>query len=404
MERQTCDQVVQLRETVGSLPNVEDFVGGLFNPFRGHIDETVPADAYEPTLERTRRTERLAISPRAQERLLDGIVGYPTIGSNCPRIRNDRARMIAHKLSETTIADHRRSFRRIKATLPPDTNDVSSQKSWRARELFDANGGLPQRETALTVSRSRTPPSTSEVSGMIRRVALTSVLTGALVLAWAGSASAHVTVDPPSEPQGGTVKLSFLAPNEEAPATVTEVQIFFPVPPATPIATVTVEPKPGWTFHITNLTLAKPLVTDDGSFPTIVSEIDWKANTPADAIGAHEFGEFTIDADSLPSSGTQVVFKAIQTYSNGDIVRWIEPVPAERERCPNTPHRSCNSPTPTPPHPPRTRPPRPCQPPGLAKKSQVDSARTVGIIGIVVGALGLLAAAVALAIRRRPAT
>ena len=63
------------------------------------------------------------------------------------------------------------------------------------------------------------------------------------------------------------MKLSFLAPNEEAPATVTEVQIFFPVPPATPIATVTVEPKPGWTFHLTNLTLAKPLVTDDGSFP-----------------------------------------------------------------------------------------------------------------------------------------
>ena len=45
-------------------------------------------------------------------------------------------------------------------------------------------------------------------------------------------------------------------------------------------------------------------------------------------IGAHQFGEFTIDADSLPDSGTQVVFKAIQTYSNGDIVRWIEPVPA----------------------------------------------------------------------------
>ena len=58
--------------------------------------------------------------------------------------------------------------------------------------------------------------------------------------------------------------------------------------------------------------------------PTSCSEIDWKATNPAAQIGAHEFGEFTIDADGLPDHGTQVVFKALQTYSKGDVVRWIQ--------------------------------------------------------------------------------
>src|ERR1700688_2294319 len=116
---------------------------------------------------------------------------------------------------------------------------------------------------------------------MVRRGALALVLSAALVFAWAGAAAAHVTVDPPSAPQGGTVKLSFLAPNEEPAETVTRLQIFFPVPPATPIPTATIEPKPGGTFHLTTLHLAKPIVTDDGSISDIVSEIDWKADAPA---------------------------------------------------------------------------------------------------------------------------
>jgi len=211
-------------------------------------------------------------------------------------------------------------------------------------------------------------------------------------------ASAHVTVDPPSAPQGGTVKLSFLAPNEEPPATVTELQIFFPTPPATPIPTVTVEPKTGWSFHLTMLHLTKPLVTDDGNIADIVSEIDWKAQSPSDAIGANQFGEFTIDADGLPDTGTQVVFKALQTYSNGDVVRWIEPVP------PNGPEP--DHPTPilqlTPASGTTTTPAAaPVSTTGLAKSSDVDTARTIGIIGIIIGAIGLIVAAVALLTRRR---
>jgi uncharacterized protein len=228
---------------------------------------------------------------------------------------------------------------------------------------------------------------------MVRRVALASLLTAALVCVWAGAAVAHVTVDPPSAPQGGTVKLSFLAPNEEPAETVTELQIFFPVPPATPIPTVTVEPKPGWTFHLTNLHLTKPIVTDDGSISDIVSEIDWKANTPADAIGAHQFGEFTIDADGLPDHGTQVVFKALQTYSKGDIVRWIETGPDAEHPTPILQLTNPNGSAPSS----STAAP-------LAKASTKDnSARTIAIIALIVGVVGLLAGVGALAKRGRAA-
>ena len=89
---------------------------------------------------------------------------------------------------------------------------------------------------------------------------------------------------------------------------------------------MTVEAKAGWTVKVTTTKLAKPLVTDDGNIDDIVSVIDWKAITPADGIAVGQFGEFTIDADGLPDNESQVVFKAIQTYSNGDIVRWIDPV------------------------------------------------------------------------------
>ena len=229
----------------------------------------------------------------------------------------------------------------------------------------------------------------------MRKSLVVAALVVTVVLGWAGVASAHVTVDPPSAPQGGTVKLSFLAPNEEPPATVTELQIFFPVPPETPIPTVTVEPKPGWTFHLTNLHLAKPIVTDDGSIAQIVSEIDWKAENPAAAIGANEFGEFTIDADGLPDHGSQVVFKALQTYSNGQIVRWIDPeTPGQPEPAHPTPILELTNPngsagsaaTST----------------ATATTSTKDStARAIAIAALIVGVIALLGIALLLFRRRR---
>jgi uncharacterized protein len=228
----------------------------------------------------------------------------------------------------------------------------------------------------------------------VRKIIVTVTVVLTVVFGWAGVATAHVTVDPPSAPQGGTVKLSFLAPNEEPPATVTRLQIFFPVPPETPIPTVTVEPKPGWTFHLTNLHLAKPIVTDDGSIAEIVSEIDWKADNAAAAIGANEFGEFTIDADGLPDNSSQVVFKALQTYSNGQIVRWIDPVtPGQDEPAHPTPILQLTNPNASTGAATRTAA-------TVTSSAKDNSARVLAIAALIVGVMALLGVG-ALAMKRR---
>jgi uncharacterized protein YcnI len=167
---------------------------------------------------------------------------------------------------------------------------------------------------------------------MSKRITVVSALAGAFLFALASTADAHVSISPASAPQGSTTKLSFLVPNEQAKATVTKVQIAFPVPPDTPIPGVAVGQKPGWRSTVKTTHLSKPITTDDGTISDIVSEIDWVAITPASAVRPGQFGEFTIDADGLPDRENQVVFKAVQTYSDGTVTRWIDPVTAGGEQ------------------------------------------------------------------------
>jgi uncharacterized protein YcnI len=146
------------------------------------------------------------------------------------------------------------------------------------------------------------------------------------LVALAGTAFAHVTITPGSEPQGSTAELVFKVPNEESKAATVELQV--QVPTDHPIAQFLVKPVPGWTETVQTVKLAKPVVTDDGSFSTAVSEVTWKGGT----IEPGQFQDFSISADPLPSGISQVAFKAIQTYSNGDVVRWIDlPQPGQPE-------------------------------------------------------------------------
>jgi uncharacterized protein YcnI len=141
---------------------------------------------------------------------------------------------------------------------------------------------------------------------------------GAGLLALAGPAFAHVTITPGSAPEGSTAELTFKVPNEEAKAATVELQV--QVPTAHPIAQFLVKPVPGWTVTVQTVTLPKPIVTDDGSFTTAVSEVTWKGGT----IQPGQYQDFSVSADPLPSGAGQLVFKAVQTYSNGDVVRWID--------------------------------------------------------------------------------
>jgi uncharacterized protein YcnI len=143
-------------------------------------------------------------------------------------------------------------------------------------------------------------------------------VTGTALVALAAPALAHITVTPDTAQAGSAAELTFRVPNEETRASVTKLQM--QVPAGHPIAQFLVKPVPGWTITVKTVTLAQPVTTDDGSFSTAVSEVTWAGGT----IAPGQFQDFSVSADPLPSGVAQVAFKAIQTYSNGDIVRWID--------------------------------------------------------------------------------
>ena len=242
---------------------------------------------------------------------------------------------------------------------------------------------------------------------MVRRVIVASALAAGLVCAAALPAWAHVTVTPDSAPKGASdIEITFRVPNEESTASTTKLQIAVPSNP--PLLNALAQSVPGWTASVTTTHLAKPIQTDDGPVTDVVSEVDWTADSVANGIKPGDFGKFEILVGTLPSTGDQIVFKALQTYSNRDVVRWIDPVtPNGPEPDHPTPILNLTSPTTATPTPPRgtsVTTAAEASTTGLAKKSQVDSARTVGIIGIILGALGLLIGGAALASRRRPAS
>ncbi|HJQ43399.1 MAG TPA: YcnI family protein [Jatrophihabitantaceae bacterium] len=155
----------------------------------------------------------------------------------------------------------------------------------------------------------------------------TSVLIAAVIgvalafVAMAGPAAAHVTVTAPGATKGGYAVLTFRVPNEEAKASTVELRVSLPTD--TPIASVSVQPHPGWSFTTKVSKLATPIKTDDGDVTQAVSEIVWKADSAATAIKPGEFDQFNISAGPLPDTNT-LTLPAIQTYSDGTVVRWIE--------------------------------------------------------------------------------
>lgn len=141
------------------------------------------------------------------------------------------------------------------------------------------------------------------------------------VLAVSVPAFAHVTVNPSTAVRGGYAKLTFRVPNETDNASTTKLRVFFPT--GEPLGSVLVSPVPGWTFTVKKTKLAKPVQTDDGPVTEAVSQVVWTAGSSAAAIQPGEFEEFAVSAGPLPDKPS-MIFKALQTYSNGQVVRWIQ--------------------------------------------------------------------------------
>lgn len=155
------------------------------------------------------------------------------------------------------------------------------------------------------------------------------VLVAVVLVMGTVTASAHVSVNPSSTAKGGFAKLAFRVPNERPNSGTNKVEVF--LPPEHPLASVSVRPVPGWTATLERTKLDKPITVHGREVAESVTHITWTGGP----IKPGEFQEFDVSVGPLPDNVDRLVFKAIQTYENGEVVRWIEePAPgaAEPER------------------------------------------------------------------------
>ncbi|GAB2855914.1 YcnI family protein [Actinoallomurus bryophytorum] len=151
---------------------------------------------------------------------------------------------------------------------------------------------------------------------MSQRAAAISGLAALAVTFAATAASAHVTANPSTAEPGSYSKVSFRVPNEEQGTDTTKLKIELPADH--PIASVSVRPVPGWTVKVTEAKLATPIKSDDAETTKAVSTITWSGGK----IVPGQFQEFDVSMGPLPTNTDRLMFKAEQTYSNGDVVKW----------------------------------------------------------------------------------
>ncbi|HEY0697877.1 MAG TPA: YcnI family protein [Micromonospora sp.] len=235
-----------------------------------------------------------------------------------------------------------------------------------------------------------------------RRTALRAAalaLAGALVgvLGFAAPASAHVTVNPKEAVQGSYGRLAFRVPTEHDTASTVKVEVV--LPENAPVTSVMTMPVPGWTVALEKRKLDKPLDSHGTPITEVVSKITWTATGDA-AIKPGQFQEFPVSIGPLPET-EQMVFKALQTYSDNSVVRWIEEASGtEKPEKPApvlklTPAASASA------------SPAPAAVPAAMDSDDGDddnsTAFGLGVAGLVAGLAGLLLGGLAFARTRRSA-
>ena len=175
-------------------------------------------------------------------------------------------------------------------------------------------------EACLPTGGTPTEGRLPEMKHLKRVVAVATLSIGALAL-MVGPAAADVTVVPGEAEAKSFAILSFSVPNERDDLDTVKVEVQMPRNKV--IRSVSVQPKPGWTVTITKRTLDKPMKNGDETVSEVVDTITWEGGV----VGPGEFDLFTISAGPMPKNGSHLEFKTLQTYSDGEVVRWIESTP-----------------------------------------------------------------------------
>ena len=157
----------------------------------------------------------------------------------------------------------------------------------------------------------------------IRRVGAAVAVAAGLVLAGALPAAAHVSVSTPDGAPGDFGKLIFQVPNESADADTTKVQVQLPTD--TPFASVSTKPMPGWSVETETSRLDPPVDVDGVNLSEAVTSVTWTAEQGG-GLPPDQFTEFEMSVGPFPEDVDSISFPTTQTYSDGEVVDWNQPV------------------------------------------------------------------------------
>lgn len=212
-------------------------------------------------------------------------------------------------------------------------------------------------------------------------------------LAIPAAAHAHVTLQPNSAAAGGYTRLDVRVPNERDDASTQKVEVQFP----DGFASASYEPVEGWTVEVERGKFAQPIQTDDGELTEGIKQITWTAEDSDDAIPPGGFRDFGLSVRIPDQPGEALTFKALQTYTSGEVVRWIG---AEDSDNP-APTVEVTAAAGEGAHGANTAAPRSTAAPAAATTGDDGGGDGLAIAALIVGALGLIAGAAGLLMARR---
>ncbi|WP_354700166.1 putative protein YcnI [Paraconexibacter sp. AEG42_29] len=149
---------------------------------------------------------------------------------------------------------------------------------------------------------------------MHRKPILAAALAALAVLATAGPAAAHVTVQPDTATAGEYTVIDVRVPNESDEASTKTIAL--QMPPG--FAAASFQPVPGWEVTVKKEKLATPIETDDGQITEGVTQVTWTGGR----IPPGGFQDFPLSV-LMPDKAQTLTFKAVQTYTDGEVSRWI---------------------------------------------------------------------------------
>jgi uncharacterized protein YcnI len=241
----------------------------------------------------------------------------------------------------------------------------------------------------------QTPMNRSSVSlprplARLTTVALATFTAVAASVAVAGGAAAHVSVSSQDAAPGGFGKMTFRVPNESDTASTVGLRIQIPEEAA--MASLRLQPVPGWTITTTTAELAEPLEAHGQEISTYISVVEFRAEDGR-GIRPGEFQELSLSGGPFPDAET-ITFPAVQSYSDGTEVAWIEPT-VEGGDEPARPAPVLNLAQPAP----ETPATEPATEPAAAQED--DGGTDLGAISLVVAILALLVAGAGVVLGRR---